>query len=180
MLFIYILCFYIPQQSQIKRYAERTADKVYYTEGCDIGYRYFVREEKPVLFPFGFGLSYSDFQYEDLNIVDCGETLEVYFAIANQSEMDGKEIAQLYIGRKETNLYELKGYTKVFVPAHSKVDAKIVIEKSILKNYDACAGCWRDYEGIYELCVGKNCTDFSLREEIVLKGAYEGTCKREE
>lgn len=148
-------------------HSERTADKVYYSEGCSVGYRYFTKENIPVLFPFGFGLSYSDFQYDDLNVIDHDDNLEVCFTIENVSEMDGKEVAQLYIGK------ELKGYTKVFVPARSKVNAKIIVEKDLLKNYDARANCWRKYEGTYELCIGKNCIDFPLKKELKLEGASE-------
>ena len=151
-------------------HSKRTADEVYYSEGRSIGYRYFATEKVPVLFPFGFGLSYSDFRYENLEYVDKGDVIEASFTIENLSEVDGKETAQLYIGQNETNLYELKGFTKVFVPAYSKVNAKITVEKSILINYDSETNGWIPYEGKYELCIGKNCIDFPLKKEIILKG----------
>ena len=118
-------------------------------------------------------MSYSEFVYDDLEILDKGEEIEAFFTIENISEVDGKETAQLYIGKRETNLYELKGYTKVWVPAKSKVKVKITVDKKLLKNYDPQAMAWRDYEGSYELCVGKNSIDFSLTKEIVLEGANE-------
>lgn len=151
-------------------HAKRTAEKVYYSEGRAVGYRYFATEKIPVLFPFGFGLSYSKFQYEDLAVVDKGEMIEAVFAIENLSEVDGREIAQLYIGLSETNFYELKGFTKILIPASSKVMAKITVEKNLLKNYDIEKQEWKPYEGKYMVCVGKNCMDLSMKKEIVLKG----------
>ncbi len=144
---------------------ERTAESVYYREGRGVGYRYFVTEKKPVLFPFGYGLSYSKFAYEDLQIVERENCFDVTFTIENISERDGKETAQLYIGCPETNFFELKGFTKVMVPSHAKRKAKITVEKRLLRNYDTRVNDWKPYKGIYEFRVGKNCLDVSLRKE---------------
>lgn len=149
-------------------HAPRNAESVVYEEKSNIGYRYFASENIPVLFPFGFGLSYSQFDYARLNIVDCVEYYEVSLDINNLSDVDGYEIVQLYVGPKDRRLRELKGFTKVFVGAHSKENATIIIDKVYLKNYDINLNQWVPYSGLYEFCVGKNCVEFLLRQDIVL------------
>lgn len=146
---------------------ERTAESVYYSEKRAVGYRYFATEKKAVLFPFGYGLSYSEFFYKDLQIEEQEDCFDVIFTIENTSDRDGKEIAQLYIGSPETNYFELKGFTKVNVPMHSNRQAKITVDKSLLQNFDVEENAWKPYEGRYEFRVGKNCMDISLRKERV-------------
>ncbi|MFD1899479.1 glycoside hydrolase family 3 C-terminal domain-containing protein [Enterococcus termitis] len=86
---------------------EATAE---HREGLFIGYRYFTTVEKPVLFPFGYGLSYTTFEYQNL-IID-GAT--VSFDVTNTGEIAGKEIAQLYIEKKDTQIFRAKKELKDF------------------------------------------------------------------
>ena len=93
---------------------QRTAE---YREGLYVGYRYYETANIPVLFPFGFGLSYTTFEYSDLKVTDK----EATFTIANTGKMDGAEVAQLYVGKADAQVFrpakELKGFQKVFLKA---------------------------------------------------------------
>ena len=106
---------------------ERNAE---YREGLYIGYRYFETVGKKVLFPFGYGLSYTTFQYSNLNL---SETKAV-FDITNTGDRDGAEVAQLYISAKCSGVYrpkkELKGFTKVFLKVGESGEYEILIGAS--------------------------------------------------
>ena len=90
---------------------------VEYRESLYVGYRYFETANAPVLFPFGFGLSYTTFAYYDLNVSDK----EVTFTIKNTGGMGGAEVAQLYVSKRDGKVSrpvkELKSFQKVFLRA---------------------------------------------------------------
>ena len=89
---------------------------VEYREGLYIGYCYFETAKVPVLFPFGYGLSYTTFEYSNLKVSDK----EATFTIKNTGKMDGAEAAQLYVSAKSPSIYrpakELKGFAKILLP----------------------------------------------------------------
>ncbi len=91
---------------------ERTVE---YREGLYVGYRYYETGNIPVLFPFGYGLSFTTFEYSDLSVT----TEKAVFTLENTGEMDGAEITQLYVSAKCNGVYrpikELKGFQKVFL-----------------------------------------------------------------
>ena len=88
-----------------------------YREGLYVGYRYYETANVPVLFPFGFGLSYTTFAYSDLKV----SNKEATFTLTNTGSMDGAEVAQLYVGKPDAKVFrpakELKGFAKVFLKA---------------------------------------------------------------
>ena len=90
--------------------------------GLDVGYRYYDTYNIPVAFPFGHGLSYARFVYSGLAASVDGDSLTLQFAIGNESDVGGKEIAQIYVRPLGGFVYrperELKAYEKVFVNAH--------------------------------------------------------------
>ena len=90
-----------------------------YSEGLNVGYRYFDTYGKPVLFPFGYGLSYSEFVYSDLSARYEDGVIRVCLCVENISEVSGKEVVQVYIGRGREGypLKELKDFEKVTLNA---------------------------------------------------------------
>ncbi|MBR1869424.1 MAG: glycoside hydrolase family 3 C-terminal domain-containing protein, partial [Bacteroidales bacterium] len=94
---------------------------VEYREGLYVGYRYFETADIPVLFPFGFGLSYTTFAYSGLQITGDAAGMKAEFTITNTGKMDGAEAAQLYVSARAPKIYrpkkELKGFAKVFLKA---------------------------------------------------------------
>ncbi|MDE6402102.1 MAG: glycoside hydrolase family 3 C-terminal domain-containing protein, partial [Clostridiales bacterium] len=92
-----------------------------YAEGLDVGYRYYDRHPQNIAFPFGFGLSYSTFEYSGLKIEAKGLDVTVGFNVKNSSAIDGKEVAQLYVAELVPVAYrplkELKGFVKTEIKA---------------------------------------------------------------
>lgn len=145
-----------------------------YSEGMNVGYRYFDTFDVPVLFPFGYGLSYSEFQYSDLAVERFGDNVKVSFAIENLSDLDGKEAAQIYVREITKEVYrpykELKAFKKVFVRAHEKVCVEIVLERSAFAYYSVAKDEWTVHSGVYEIMVGASAKDVYLSEKVILDG----------
>lgn len=145
-----------------------------YDEGLHVGYRYYDTYDLPVLFPFGFGLSYSHFDYRDLKLTTDGETLEINFKIKNVSRRDGKEISQIYI--KPLGLYvyrsckELKGFSKTWVKAEREEVVTEKIEKKAFGYWSVAAGEWTIEDGMYEIIVGSSVKDVKLTAKIKIDG----------
>lgn len=141
-----------------------------YSEGLNVGYRYFDTFGVPVLFPFGYGLSYSEFEYGNLAVEKDGDNVKVRFTIENVSDTDGKEIAQVYVREITKEVYrpykELKAFKKVFVPAHGKTTADITLDKSAFAYYSVAKDCRTVKPGVFEIIVSASCSDERLKCKI--------------
>ena len=138
-----------------------------YREGIYVGYRYYETAGVRVRFPFGYGLSYTDFKYSDLKI----DGNKVSCVIENTGEMAGKEIVQLYIEPVQSTIHrpvcELKGFEKISLePGESKRVQFLLNERSFAVWDDG----WKVPEGDYRICIGKNCQDTCLMQEISVDG----------
>lgn len=144
-------------------------ETVVYEEELDVGYRYFETANVPVLFPFGYGLSYSEFEYKNLTVTDGEKVLTAEFDIENVSDIDGKETAELYVsfetGEKGRPSIELKGFTKVFVAAHKTARAKITVDKKYMNYYSTKTNKFEPI-GKCTVKIGKNVRDIVLEKEI--------------
>lgn len=149
---------------------ERNAE---YREGLYIGYRYFETVGKKVLFPFGYGLSYTTFQYSNLNL---SETKAV-FDITNTGDRDGAEVAQLYISAKCSGVYrpkkELKGFTKVFLKVGETKTVEIPIDRDAFRYFNVKTNEFEIESGEYEILIGASASDIRLSEtaDIIGTGA---------
>ena len=143
-----------------------------YSEGLNVGYRYFDSFDVPVLFPFGFGLSYSEFRYGNLTVGKDGENIKVRFEIENVSDIDGKEAAQLYVREITKEVYrpyqELKAFKKVFVKAREKAAVEFVLDRSAFAYYSVAKDRWTVKPGVFEIRVGASVSDIRLTKKIVL------------
>ncbi|MFA7561593.1 MAG: glycoside hydrolase family 3 C-terminal domain-containing protein, partial [Candidatus Izemoplasmatales bacterium] len=96
--------------------------QVEYREGQYVGYRYYDTVDKKPLFPFGFGLSYSKFKYSDIQIETKDNSIKIKLTISNESDVSGKEVIQVYVGKKSAKIYrpkkELKAFKKVEISAN--------------------------------------------------------------
>lgn len=146
------------------------ASVMLYSEGLNVGYRYFDTYGVPVLFPFGYGLSYSKFGYDNLTVENDGENFKVCFDIENLSDIDGKEVAQVYVRELTKEVYrpykELKAFKKVFVKSHSKVRVELTLEKEAFAYYSVAKDCWTVHGGIFEILVGTNSCDILLSKKV--------------
>ena len=137
-----------------------------YREAYGIGYRYFDIAQKPVRFPFGFGLSYTTFEYKNLVVDNKGVTFE----ITNTGKVDGKEIAQLYVGLKGSALIrpakELKGFTKVFLKAGETKKVFIPFDDKTFRYFNTATNKWEIEKGVYDLYVAASIDDVRLEGSI--------------
>ncbi|HAQ52463.1 MAG TPA: glycosyl hydrolase [Lachnospiraceae bacterium] len=146
-------------------YPEKRRDVVY-KEGLYVGYRYYDSTDTKVLFPFGFGLSYTQFTYADLKVSEE----EVSFDITNSGDRDGAEIAQIYIGRDAGCVYrvkkELKGFKKVFLKAGETKRVTIELDDKAFRYYDVNTLNWVVEPGTYTIYVASSVNDVRLKDSI--------------
>ena len=147
---------------------------VEYREGLYVGYRYFDTIGKKVRFPFGYGLSYTDFEYSSLSV---DREKGVTFKIKNIGNMDGAEIAQLYVGASNTKLYrpkkELKGFKKVFLKAGEEKEITIPFDEYTFRYWNTVTNSWEIEECRYDIMVSSNVEDVRLSQELLVKGTTD-------
>lgn len=143
-----------------------------YGEGLNIGYRYYETFNVPVLFPFGYGLSYSKFEYSNLKIEQIKDVYKVSFDIENETEIDGAEVCQLYIREVVKEVYrpdyELKGYEKIFIKAHEKKKVIIELKRKDFAYYSTYYDEYHVKPGAFDILIGKNSHDIILKERIIV------------
>ena len=143
---------------------------VEYREGLYIGYRYFTTAEKAVRFPFGYGMSYTTFAYSDLAADEQGVSLTV----TNTGSVAGTEIVQLYIAKKNSELFrpakELKGFARVTLAPGEKQRITIMLDDKAFRFWNVKANRWEIEGGEYELLVGASVEDIRLCEKISVHG----------
>ncbi|EET58923.1 hypothetical protein BRYFOR_09029 [Marvinbryantia formatexigens DSM 14469] len=146
---------------------ERSAE---YREGLYVGYRYFETAGVSVRFPFGFGLSYTTFAYENLEVSDNA----VSFVLKNTGERDGAEVAQLYISKNPGQVYrpakELKGFEKVYLKAGESRRVTILLDDKAFRYYNRKTGRFETETGEYTVLIGASCADIRLRGTIFVQG----------
>lgn len=145
-----------------------------YDEGLHIGYRYYDTSGAPVLFPFGFGLSYSQFDYKNLKLKLNEKTLEVNFEVENVSDKDGKEISQIYVRALNSCVYrpykELKGFAKTFIKAGQSAKISVKLDGRAFEYWSVANDGWQTENGVYEIIVGASCKDVKLKSKIKIGG----------
>jgi beta-glucosidase len=150
----------------------RLKGRTYYSDDIYVGYRHFDKYNINPLFPFGFGLSYTKFEYSDINIVRNGEEYEVTFYVKNKGKVKGKETAQLYISSTAQNIdrpvKELKGFCKVSLNPGEQKKLTIKLKKEAFAYFSEQYNKWEVDPGIYKVLVGVSSRDIKLRSEIVL------------
>ena len=133
-----------------------------YREAYGIGYRYFEKANVEPRFPFGFGLSYTKFEYANIKISDKG----VSFEIKNVGDVDGKEVAQLYVGLKNSAVIrpvkELKGFAKVFLKAGESKRVEIPFDDKTFRYFNTKTNKWEIEKGTYDIYVGAAINDIRL------------------
>ena len=143
-------------------------------ESVYIGYRYYDTVKKDVLFPFGHGLSYTEFKYSGIRVskkkIKDDESVTVSFKVKNVGDVAGAEIAQLYVKDVESTIFrpekELKGFEKVFLEPGEEKSVKIVLDKRSFAFWNVNVGDWTVESGDFEILVGASSRDIRLRSTI--------------
>ncbi|MEY8517145.1 glycoside hydrolase family 3 C-terminal domain-containing protein [Lachnospiraceae bacterium 29-84] len=133
-----------------------------YRESIFVGYRYYDTSKVRVQYPFGYGLSYTTFDYSDLEINEK----EVEFTLTNSGAADGAEVAQLYVGLPNGKVFrpakELKGFKKVFLRAGESIRISIPFDDKTFRYWNVKTNQWEIEGGKYELMVGACVADIRL------------------
>lgn len=141
-----------------------------YKESIFVGYRYYDTAGIPVQFPFGFGLSYSEFDYSDVKIDDC----ELSFRITNVGNYAAEEIAQVYLSKEESAIFrsakELVAFKKVFLePGKSRL-VTITLPQRSFEFYNPVAQRWETEAGIYTIGIGESSQVIHLSTQVAKEG----------
>ncbi len=154
---------------------------VYYEESIYIGYRYYEKKGQKVLFPFGFGLSYTTFLYHDLKVnkteIEENEKLEVTFNIKNTGLVAGKEVCQLYVRDIESTVFkpvkELKGFDKVYLNVGEEKKITMKLDKRSFSYYHVTLKDWVVESGDYEILIGTSSLDIKLKTIVKVNSIKE-------
>jgi len=145
-----------------------------YREGLYVGYRYYLTAGVPVRFPFGFGLSYTQFSYNEMKTDEKG----VSFTITNTGTRAGAEIAQLYISKPDSAVFrpdrELKGFKKIFLNPGEMKTVRIEFDEYSFRVYNPKADAWQTEGGDYLMLIGASSEDIRLRATISVAGNETG------
>ena len=139
-------------------------DNVYYKEGCYVGYRHYEGRDIAVRHEFGFGLSYTDFEYSDLKI--CLSEGKLSFKIKNIGKTYGGEIAQVYIERKCSSYKELRGFEKVFLNPGEEKEVEVSLDDNSFKEYDTALHGFKINPGKYRINVGRSVKNIVLYDDV--------------
>ncbi|KXA89562.1 glycosyl hydrolase family 3 [candidate division MSBL1 archaeon SCGC-AAA259A05] len=156
-------------------------DKVLYGEGLFVGYRYYDEKNIEPQFPFGHGLSYTSFDYSELNLsqreIDDKEDLTVSVTVTNTGEHAGKEVVQLYVSHEDPRLVrplkELKSFEKVALNPRENKIVNFTLSRQDFSYYDPSRKKWIVETGDYDILVGRSSRDIRLRSTLHLKSTQK-------
>lgn len=155
-----------------------SGDSVNYAESIFVGYRYYDKKNMPVMFPFGFGLSYTTFDYSNLKVdkkeLSDQQTLTVSVDVTNTGKVAGKEIVELYVADKESivirPLKELKGFDKVLLQPGETKTVTMTLDWRAFAYYEPKMKDWNVETGEFEILIGKSSEEIVLTETVVVNG----------
>lgn len=150
-----------------------------YREGLYVGYRYFDKVQQAVKYPFGYGLSYTSFAYNDLVVEETG----VRFTVTNTGQYAGSEIVQLYVGKEESGFYrprkELKGFKKVYLEVGQSEQVFIPFDDYTFRYFNIVTEKYEVEGGAYQLSIGASSEDVRLVGEVFKEGTTAVLSDRE-
>lgn len=150
-------------------------------ESIFVGYRYYDTAEKDVLFPFGFGLSYTAFKYSGIKLskkkIKDSDELSLTFKVKNTGTVAGAEVAQIYVKDKESTVFrpekELRAFKKVFLEPGEEKTVEIVLSKRAFAYYNININDWHVEGGEFEILVGASSRDIRLNATVTVESTVE-------
>ena len=145
-----------------------------YDEGVLVGYKNYLTNDIPVLYEFGFGLSYATFKYSNLKIKDLGSlNFEISFDVTNDSDIDAKNVTEIYIGNRlrmvETSVKSLVNFDKTFFKAHETKNIKVKLNKDSFSYFNVMLNDFYVEDGVYDIYVSTSLTVDELKGQIEIK-----------
>ena len=145
---------------------------VNYTEGATVGYKWFDREGLEPLFPFGHGLSYTDFTYSGLSVARSGDGVTATFRVTNSGKLAGSDAAQVYVAGPADAGWEapkrLGGFAKVHLEPGESTDVNIAIDPRLLALWDLGNPGWQRAEGSYTVMLAESSREIAETAEVAL------------
>lgn len=170
----------LPTAGDPSRYPGTAGQQVFYREGVLVGYRWYDARGLAPAYPFGFGLSYTSFAYDDLAVEDpgAGAPAVVTARVTNTGARTGTDVAQLYLGLPSRPGLEqppsrLQGFERVRLAPGASTRVRFALDRRALSSWDPSAGGWVQSDGCVEVKLGRSSRDLPLR--AVLPGA-SGAC----
>ena len=154
---------------------------VAYKEGVFVGYRYYDTKEMPVRYPFGYGLSYTTFEYSDLQLsadkIKDTDTLKVTLKVKNTGDRAGKEIVQLYVADKTgaacRPVKELKNFVKVELQPQEEKIVEMELDKRSFAWYNTQIHDWYAASGEYEILAAASSRDIRIKKTVYVESTTE-------
>ena len=158
-------------------------DNADYNEGIYVGYRYYDKKKMPVLFPFGYGLSYTTFEYSDLKVsadeIKDTDGLTVSVKVKNTGDVFGKEVVELYVrnfeGIATRPVREIKGFEKVALNPGEEKEVTFELDKRSFAYWNTEMNDWVAETGVYGIEIGKSSRDIVLSADVKVEST--GTLK---
>ncbi len=152
-----------------------------YQEGIFVGYRYYTKKRMPVLFPFGYGLSYTTFEYSNLKLsaekIADTDTLQVCVDVTNTGKVAGKEVVQLYVSDRESEVFrpvrELKGFDKVELQPGETKTVCFTLDKRSFAYWNTQIHDWYVESGIFDIQIAKNAEEVVLCAPVTVESTVE-------
>ncbi|QDZ08754.1 beta-glucosidase [Sphingomonas panacisoli] len=150
---------------------KRESYPVDYIEGSDVGYRWYEKKKQTPLFPFGYGLSYTNFAYRNLT-VSGGKTLTVSFEVVNTGKRAGADVPQLYVSRDGSSTpMRLAGFQRVTLKPGKGRRVTLTAEPRILADFDTALPGWRIKGGTYRVALAHDATDRGMTTTVKIDPA---------
>jgi beta-glucosidase len=151
---------------------------VEYRESVYVGYRYYNTVDKPVAYPFGYGLSYTSFEYSDLKLsrseFKAGDELELSVTVKNTGDRPGVELVQIYVAPESPKIFrpreELRGFEKLRLEGGKSMTITITLDTRSFAYYHPLDQVWALEGGSYSILVGANSRDIRLRQSVTVTG----------
>ncbi len=168
-----ILSFMFKQEEKPEDQKVRNEDFTVYEEGIFVGYRHFDTKGIEVSYPFGYGLSYTNFGYEDVKVDVLNDTINVSLSVKNIGETAGKEVVQVYVAKQNSKIeratQELKAYAKTkSLQPNELADVTLQIPAHELSYWDEAASKWSLEPGTYKVKIGASSRAIMATQEIEL------------
>ena len=156
-------------------------DNADYQEGVFVGYRYYTSRKMKTAFPFGYGLSYTTFEYSNLRVdkkeMTDQDMLQVSVNVKNTGKRSGKTVVQLYVGAPENEVIrpvrELRGFEKIFLEAGEEKTVTFTLDERAFAYWNTAIYDWYVEEGTYNVMIGEDADMMCLSEEIIVHGTRE-------
>ena len=158
------------------RYYANPYDDVEYRESLFVGYRYYETFNVPVKYPFGYGLSYTTFEYKKISVPEVyeGGNIEVKVTVENTGSVAGAEVVQVYvIPEKEDFLrsaIELRGFAKVYLEPGEQREVSVTLEDRAFSVFSVDRNSFAVLAGVYTIAAGSSVKDLPLKQNIVVNG----------